>query len=155
MTDATDFAAGKQPRGRGRGRPFRRGESGNPRGKAAGTRSRAIRLLDQLGEQHSEALVKRAVELALGGDTAALGLLLRRVWPERRGAPVAIQIPELRGPEDLAAALGGVAQAVAGGAISPEEGASVAAVLEGHRRALETVELERRLAALEARSGVA
>jgi len=38
---------------------------------------------------------------------------------------------------------------VATGELSPEEGAAVAAILEVQRRAVETVELERRLAALE------
>jgi hypothetical protein len=35
--------------------------------------------------------------------------------------------------------------------LTPEEAASVAAVLEMHRKALETVEIERRVAALEQR----
>ena len=36
------------------------------------------------------------------------------------------------------------------GDLSPEEGGAVAAVLEAQRRAIETMELERRIAALEA-----
>jgi hypothetical protein len=39
--------------------------------------------------------------------------------------------------------------AVAGGELTPEEGQAVAAMLESRRRALEAVELEQRIAALE------
>jgi hypothetical protein len=46
-----------------------------------------------------------------------------------------------------------VAQAVAGGDLSPEEGQAVGAIIEAQRRALETVELERRIAALEQAKG--
>jgi hypothetical protein len=45
--------------------------------------------------------------------------------------------------------LGAVAGAVATGELSPEEGAAVAGILEAQRRAVETVEMEGRLAALE------
>ncbi len=84
---------------------------------------------------------------------AAAKVLLDRVWPARRGRPVRLELPELRTPADLAAALGAVAGAVGRGDLSPEEGGAVAAVLEAQRRAIETMELERRIAALEAAKG--
>jgi hypothetical protein len=46
-------------------------------------------------------------------------------------------------------AIGLVADAVGTGTITPDEGQAVAAVLETKRRAIETVELEARVAALE------
>ena len=68
---------------------------------------------------------------------------------ERRGRPVTLDLPALTNAADLAAALGSVVNAVASGELSPEEGQAVAAILEGQRRALETVDLEQRLSALE------
>ena len=59
-------------------------------------------------------------------------------------------LPEMRTPANLAAAAGAVALAVARGELSPEEGAAVATVLEAQRRAIETVELDQRIAALKA-----
>ena len=50
-------------------------------------------------------------------------------------------------------ALGSVAHAVGKGHLTCEEGAAVAAVLESQRRAIETVELEKRIADLERRTG--
>jgi len=46
-------------------------------------------------------------------------------------------------------ALGLVATAVGAGELTPEEGASVAAVLEIKRKAIETADLEARIAKLE------
>ena len=42
----------------------------------------------------------------------AADILLRRLWPERKGRPVAFPLPELRTAADMVAALGAV---VAGG----------------------------------------
>ena len=51
----------------------------------------------------------------------------------------------------MSAAFDAVLQAVAGGELTPEEGASITTVLEARRKAIETVELEARIAALETR----
>jgi polyhydroxyalkanoate synthesis regulator phasin len=51
---------------------------------------------------------------------------------------------------DLATALGVIAQAVARGELTPDEAQAVAVVLETQRRTIETVELEQRIAAVEA-----
>src|SRR5271169_3048938 len=51
--------------------------------------------------------------------------------------------------ETLLSAVGAAAQALTAGELTPEEAASVVAVLEIHRKALETVELQQRLTAIE------
>ena len=144
-----DDAAPKQ-----RGRPFKPGQSGNPRGKPPGVRHAALLALDAIGAEGAADIMRAVVEAARGGDMRAADILLRRLWPERKGRPVLLDLPAVRTPGDIAHALGSVAGAVAGGELSPEEGAAVAAILETQRRAVETVELERRLAALEQARGV-
>ena len=52
----------------------------------------------------------------------------------------------------LSAAFDVVLQAVACGELTPEEGQAVAAVLESRRKAIETAELEQRIAVLEQRT---
>jgi hypothetical protein len=64
---------------------------------------------------------------------------------------VTFNLPPLVTAADLSAALGIIAASVASGELTPEEGQSVAAVLEIQRRAIELVELETRVAALEAK----
>jgi hypothetical protein len=46
-------------------------------------------------------------------------------------------------------AVGAVADAVGAGEITPDEGQAMASILEAKRKAIETVELESRIAALE------
>jgi len=121
---------------------------GNP-GRPRGSRHEALRALDAIGAEGAAEVLRAVVEAATGGDMRAADILLRRLWPERKGRPVAVELPPLEGARGVAAALGAVAEAVAGGDLTPEEGQAVAAVLETQRRAIETAELEARIAALE------
>jgi len=132
--------------GRGRWKP---GESGNPDGRPRGSRNKttlaAIALLD--GE--AEALTRTAIEKALEGDMAALRLCLERIVPPARSRAVEIDLPPFETTQDIVAATGAVVNAVADGAITVDEAQGLADVLERHRRAIETVDLERRITALE------
>ncbi len=143
------------PETTGEERPARDGRGrfgpGNP-GRPRGSRHEALRALDAIGAEGAAEVMQAVVEAAKGGDMRAADILLRRLWPERKGRPVNMELPPLDGARGVAAALGAVAEAVAGGDLSPEEGQTVAAVLETQRRAIETAELEQRIAALEART---
>ena len=55
-----------------RGRPFEKGQSGNPAGKPRGTRSRLTQAAEALLDGEAEKLTRKAIELALQGDIAAL-----------------------------------------------------------------------------------
>ena len=105
--------------------------------------------LDAIGAKASREVMTAVVAAAKGGDMRAADILLRRLWPERKGRPVLLELPAIVAPSDIVAALGAVADAVAAGELSPEEGAAVAGILEAQRRAVETVEIEARIAALE------
>jgi len=74
----------KQP-GRGPGRPWPKGTSGNRAGKPPGTRCRATLAAEQLLDGEAEALTRRAIEAALGGDTVALRICLDRILPPPGG----------------------------------------------------------------------
>jgi hypothetical protein len=134
-----------------RGRPFEPGRSGNPRGKPKGTRNQVLLALDQIGAESAEAILQKAVEQAKNGNPRAMKLILSRVWPAQKGRPVMVDLPPISAPGDLVAALAAIAQAVAGGSITPDEGAQVAAILEMQRRAVDTAELAARVEALEAK----
>ena len=60
--------------GQVRGRPFEKGRSGHPAGRRAGSRNRATLAAAALLEGESEALTRKAVELALVGDSTAMRL---------------------------------------------------------------------------------
>ena len=56
---------------------FQKGQSGNPRGRPAGSRNNATLACEALLEGQAEALTQKAVEMALAGDTVALKILHR------------------------------------------------------------------------------
>ena len=69
---------------RGKGRPFKPGESGNPSGKPPGAKNRATRLAQTLLDGEEEALVRKVIELAKGGDMQALKVCLDRLGPPQK-----------------------------------------------------------------------
>lgn len=146
-----DDTAGKQP-GRRSGKPFEPGHSGNPNGRPAGSRNAATVAVEILLEGEAEAIGRKAVELALAGDTLALRLVLERIAPVRRSRPVPFQMPEVKAAGDIVRGIGAVLQAAAAGDLAPDEAATIAGILETKRRAIEMTDLEQRLSALEKRS---
>jgi hypothetical protein len=132
---------------------FQKGRSGNPAGRQPGSRNRATLAGEALLESESDTLTRKAIELALAGDTTALRLCLERLVPQRRSRTITIDIPRVDRVEDLARAIGAVFQEVAGGHLRLDEGAALVGMLESKRRAMETIDLEQRLRALETQGG--
>jgi hypothetical protein len=127
------------------GRPFQPGNPGRPKGSRHKTTLAVEALLD--GE--AEGLTRKAVELALAGDMTALRLCLDRICPPRRDRPVAVDLPGIDNPADLVAATAALVNAAAVGDLSPSEAADLGRVLDTHVRAIETHDLEARIARLE------
>src|SRR5215212_6274380 len=109
MTDAAR-TAGEQ-----RGRPFKRGQSGNPHGRPQGSRHKTTLAIDALLEGEAEALTRKAVEMALAGDTVAMRLCLDRLAPVRKDRPVPLALPKLDTVADLSTVQGEVVAALARG----------------------------------------
>ncbi len=132
-----------------RGRPFKAGNSGKPKG----ARHRVTRAVEELLQGEAEGLTRKAIEKALGGDMTALRLCLDRICPPRKDAPVEFPIPIMKMADDAAKAAGAVLEAVASGHLSPAEGTAVSGLVETWRRTLETAELEQRITKLEKGNG--
>jgi hypothetical protein len=146
MTDCRQPEPTGPERRDGAGR-FMPGNSGRPRG----ARHAALLALDAIGAENAHEVMQAVVDAARGGDMRAAEILLSRLWPQRKGRPVALDLPALNTAADVTTALAATAAAMAEGTLSPEEAGAVAAVIETQRRAIETLELETRIAALEAR----
>ena len=143
IANGRETAADRAPGGR-----FARGNPGGP-GRPKGGRHAALAALDAIGAEAAEAVLRRVVEDAKAGDLRAAEILLRRLWPERKGRPVEVALPPVVVAADLVPALAAVVAAMGRGELTPEEAQAVCAVLESQRRAVETAELEARVAALE------
>src|SRR5438132_13140291 len=139
-----------KPPGRVRGRPFEKGRSGNPAGRRTGSSNKATLAAAALLEGESESLTRKAVELALGGDPTAMRLCLERILPPCRERTVKFELPPIESAADIAAAMKAVTSVLAGGAITPGEAATIAAVVDTFVRAIETSDFDRRLQLVEA-----
>jgi hypothetical protein len=146
---ATPPAGANANRKRGRGRPF---EPGNP-GKPKGTRHKATLAMEALLDGEADKLTRKAVEMALAGDGAALRLCIDRILPPRKDRPVSFELPQIRTAADALVASGALVEAVAAGTLTPTEASEVGKLVDIHVRTLEATEFERRLAALEAKGG--
>src|SRR5262249_5714342 len=138
---------GRHPDGR-----FAPGNNANPTGRPLGSKHRATLAAETLLEGEAEALTRKAVEMALEGDGLALRLCLERIIPPRRSRRIVFDWPLLEKPADLVPALGAVVSAMAAGELTLDEATAVVGILEAKRKALETVDLERRLSELEQRT---
>tara|TARA_R110002072_G_scaffold208016_1_gene365520 strand:+ start:2277 stop:2735 length:459 start_codon:yes stop_codon:yes gene_type:complete len=129
---------------------FKKGHSGNPKGKPRGTLHRATQAALNLLDGEAEALSRKAVELALEGDTTALRLCLERIAPHMRERPLSgVELPEISNPGDILDAISEVGQQLAHGDILPSQAAALCHVFEQYRRHFETTELEERIGELE------
>jgi len=141
-----------KPPGRARGRSFEKGQSGNPAGRRSGSHNKATSAAAALLEGESEALTRKVVEFALKGDPTAMRLCLERILAPCRERTVNFELPPIESAADIAAAMKAVTSALAGGAITPGEAGTIAAVVDTFVRAIETSDFDRRLQQLEDRS---
>lgn len=133
----------------GEGKPFEKGQSGNPAGRPPGSRSRATRALEAIFDGEGEAITRKAIELALEGDPAVLRMCLDRLVPPRRDRPVTFELPEIKAASDLTQATNALLQAVAAGDLTPSEAADIGKAVDAHVRAIEAVDLHQRLLRIE------
>jgi hypothetical protein len=125
-----------------RGRPFEKGKSGNPSGRPQGARNRTTLAAEALLDGEAEALTRKAVELALGGDMNALRLCLDRILPPRREQPIEFDLKELESLGDAKRVIADIIAAVAAGKITLSQAAELAKLVDMYIRACEASERE-------------
>ena len=121
---------------------------GNP-GKPHGSRHKATQATLALIDGEGEALTRKAIDMALAGDSVALRLCLERLAPPKKDAPLRFHLPAMDGAESAAAAMGAILASVAKGDLTPSEAGALAGIVEGYRKTLELTELEARIRARE------
>ena len=132
---------------------WQKGVSGNPAGRARGSRHKVTLAVEALLDGQAEKLTKKAIERALKGDDVALRLCLERICPPRRDRPIKFALPKIEGACDISKAAIALLQSVAEGNATPEEGATVMRLIEGTGKAIELADIESRLAVIESRLG--
>jgi hypothetical protein len=132
--------------------PFQKGQSGNPNGRPQGSRNKVTLVCDALLEGEAEAITRKAVEMAKGGDAVAIRLCLERIAPPRRDRHVTFALPNLETAADAKAAAASIVRAVADGDLTPSEAAELSKLLDNFTRVLEATDFQARLEALERRT---
>jgi hypothetical protein len=132
-----------------RGRPFKVGHRGNPKGRPKGSRNKTTLLAEALLEGDADAIMRKLVEKAKEGDPTALRLCLDRLLPPRRDRLVAFDFDEINSSGDALKASSSVLAACADGTLTPDEASKVMGLIASHTNLLELTELEARLAAVE------
>ena len=132
-----------------RGRPFEKGQSGNPAGKPRGTRHASILLIEALLEGQSKALAEKLLEMALDGNIPAMRLAIERLAPPRRERPLQFRLPPLETAADATVALKCIVAGLADGDLTESEAKVLVGVIEAHLKVFNLVETDRRLSAIE------
>ena len=128
---------------------FRPGQSGNPAGRPKGARNRTTMAVEEILDGEADALARKAIELALNGDTVALRLCLERIAPAKRERPSPFTLPKLESAADAVQASAALVEAVAAGELTTGQAAELGKLVESFVRAVEAADLEERLSALE------
>jgi hypothetical protein len=129
---------------------FEKGVSGNPNGRPKGVVDKRTRLSGLL-ESHAEALVQKAVDLALKGDSQALRLCIERLIPRPKDETVSIPMegPFPTNTEGLLQFSQKIMEIMTNGTTTPQEALTLMAIVENIRKLIETSDLSQRLEAIE------
>jgi hypothetical protein len=130
---------------------FRKGQSGNPQGRPKGRPDKRAAWRAELGDA-LPAILSRVIEAAKAGDVQAAALILSRVAPPLRPQREPVELPALAKAGSLADQARAVIASVAAGELSTDQAGELLAALANAAAAVETDELQKRIAALEAQA---
>lgn len=134
---------------------FAKGQSGNPSGRPkAGPFKTALAMeLAAKGEDHKalREIAGKLIEAARGGDMQAINALVDRT-DGRPDRTLNLELTNKLSETDPSQAIAQIADLVAEGQLSPDEGVKLTGIIESRIKAVEIVELESRLKALEAKN---
>ena len=122
---------GGEKRGRGPGRPFAKGEGGNPSGRPPGSKNLTKLLMERL-DGRAEELIDALIDRALKGDGAATRIISDRVMPIQKGSFVDFELPERLpdGSMDMVKVQESLLEAVATGKVTPADAAHISMIFD-------------------------
>jgi len=141
-TSGLDTGSGASRDSSGR---FLPGHSGNPEGKAPGTRNRATILRAALDDGEEMLVARGVIDKAKAGDGVSARFLLGLLYPRPRGRAITLDLPVDMSAGDTVAAFNATLLAMAAGEITPDEALTITRVFDGRLTALKAWELERHM----------
>ena len=126
--------------------PFQPGQSGNPAGRARGSRNKRTIIVDKLFDDSAGELTTAAITQAKAGEPSALRACMDRVAPRLRHRALDFDLPELVTLADTPPAINAVAQGLARGELDLEEAAALMKAVREFMQATAAVEHAKRAA---------
>lgn len=128
-------------------REERKPNGGN--GRPPGATNLRRRALERAAQSEALPIILKLCEMAKQGDALAARIILDRVWPRPKTAPITVDLPKTGSPSEIRAAMHDLLRQITGGEIPPEDGqllmATMRDVLDAHR--IQTIDLTPSLAA--------
>jgi hypothetical protein len=122
---------------------FLPGQSGNPLGKAPGTRNRATRLRQIIEDGEDRIIGRVLIDKAKAGDAVAARFVIGHLMPRPRGRAIELDLPEGTWAGDIVATFNATMMAMASGEITPDEALTITWTFDGRLKALKAWEMER------------
>ena len=98
-------------------------------GRPRGARNLRHQLMEAIAHQHSVQLAERLVAEALAGDPQMMKIIMDRIWPRPRTAPVAVDLPRTDTPDDVRRAMHELLQRTAAGELTTDDGAALLSMM--------------------------
>ena len=124
---------------------FLPGQSGNPVGKAPGTRNRATALRQLLRDGEDAIIGRVLIDKAKSGDAVAARFVIAHLMPRPRSRAIELDLPESTWAGDIVALFNATMVAMATGEITPDEALTITRTFDGRLKTLKAWEFERYL----------
>jgi Family of unknown function (DUF5681) len=128
---------------------FAKGQSGNPAGRPKGSFSPAAILAEQMLSTHADGIIRKTIEKALDGNSAALRIFWERIAPPTKEEPVVCEFPPLEKVSDSGEFIAAIINAAARGDLVPRQGSEIAKLVDTYLRTVEATTMDARLTELE------
>jgi hypothetical protein len=130
---------------------WKKGKSGNPKGRPNGSRNKVTISALNMIEGESEVLSRKAIEAALNGNIQMLKFCLERIIPVCKDTPVKIKIPVPKNSDDVAKMTKVILKKLSEGELTPSQAELIGRSADRHIKSLQLKNLEERLKMLEDR----
>ncbi len=130
---------------------FKKGKSGNPRGKPKGARHKSSMMAEMLFEGGVEAVCEQVLSQAKEGNLHAAKIILDRLLPSRKDRLINFKLPHIEKASDVVEAGRMICCAVGKGEITPLEGESLSKILEIQAKNIELFDFGARLEEIESK----
>jgi hypothetical protein len=133
---------------------FKKGQSGNPKGRPKGSRHKTTLAIEKLLDGEGETITRVAIQKAKEGDMAAIRVCLDRIAPPRKDRHIESSLPKMEKASDAAKASAAIVEAATRGELTPSEAGELLKIVESYTRSLQASDFEERLERLERDKGI-